>query len=44
MRKKKFSSLLERGMKILDENLTKVSKKLFQGQQHLNYMTPTGSL
>ena len=27
----KFSSLLERGMKILDENLTKVSNKIFPG-------------
>ena len=27
----KFSSLLERGMKILDENLTKVSSKIFPG-------------
>ena len=28
----KFSSLLERGMKILDENLSKVKNKLFQDQ------------
>ena len=27
----KFSSLLERGMKILDENLTKVSNRTFPG-------------
>ena len=31
----KFSSLLERGMKILDENLTKVSNKTFPGSKIL---------
>ena len=32
----KFSSLLERGMKILDENLSKVNNKIFPEQQRLN--------
>ena len=31
MRKKKFSSLLERGMKILNENLSKVQNKILPG-------------
>ena len=32
----KFSILLERGMKILHENLSKVKNKLFLVHQHLN--------
>ena len=36
----KFSSLLERGIKILDDNLDKVQNNTLPGSLHLNCMTP----